>query len=100
MPEHCVSRSRAHSQEVCGLAWSGDGRYLASGGNDNVLNIWTPDPGQCHPRPEPVFSLQEHQVSISHIILSTLTCILEGVVHDLSLSVTTMINELFNQLIS
>lgn len=29
-----------HSQEVCGLKWSPDGTQLASGGNDNILNIW------------------------------------------------------------
>lgn len=29
-----------HSQEVCGLKWSPDDRYLASGGNDNKLIIW------------------------------------------------------------
>lgn len=29
-----------HKQEVCGLKWSPDGRFLASGGNDNNLFIW------------------------------------------------------------
>jgi WD40 repeat protein len=29
-----------HSQEVCGLKWSRDGRMLASGGNDNRLMLW------------------------------------------------------------
>lgn len=38
--EHIVSTINAHGQEVCGLKWSTDGKYLASGGNDNVLNIW------------------------------------------------------------
>ena len=27
-----------HQQEVCGLAWSPDGRTLASGGNENIFN--------------------------------------------------------------
>ena len=31
----------AHHFEVCGLQWSPDGRHLASGGNDNLVNIWT-----------------------------------------------------------
>jgi len=31
---------QAHSQELCGLNWSSDGSYLASGGNDNSLKIW------------------------------------------------------------
>lgn len=31
-----------HRQEVCGLKWSPDKQYLASGGNDNKLILWTP----------------------------------------------------------
>ena len=38
--EHQVATLSGHSQEVCGLAWSPDGARLASGGNDNVLNVW------------------------------------------------------------
>lgn len=38
--DHCVSVLNGHSQEVCGLKWSTDSKYLASGGNDNLLNIW------------------------------------------------------------
>lgn len=30
----------AHRQEVCGLKWSPDNQYLASGGNDNRLYVW------------------------------------------------------------
>eukprot|EP00485_Elphidium_margaritaceum_P003143 CAMPEP_0202686972 /NCGR_PEP_ID=MMETSP1385-20130828/2705_1 /ASSEMBLY_ACC=CAM_ASM_000861 /TAXON_ID=933848 /ORGANISM="Elphidium margaritaceum" /LENGTH=906 /DNA_ID=CAMNT_0049341665 /DNA_START=168 /DNA_END=2885 /DNA_ORIENTATION=+ len=29
-----------HKQEVCGLKWSDDSLYLASGGNDNKVAIW------------------------------------------------------------
>jgi cell division cycle protein 20 (cofactor of APC complex) len=29
-----------HIGEVCGLKWREDGTLLASGGNDNVVNIW------------------------------------------------------------
>jgi cell division cycle protein 20 (cofactor of APC complex) len=29
-----------HTQEVCGLKWSPNGRQLASGGNDNMLCVW------------------------------------------------------------
>jgi cell division cycle 20, cofactor of APC complex len=29
-----------HTQEVCGLRWSPNGQQLASGGNDNLLNVW------------------------------------------------------------
>ncbi|NWQ73182.1 CDC20 protein, partial [Columbina picui] len=38
--EHHVATLAGHTQEVCGLKWSLDGRYLASGGNDNLVNIW------------------------------------------------------------
>ena len=31
-----TSYLKGHDQEVCGLKWSPDGRYLASGGNDNI----------------------------------------------------------------
>lgn len=33
-------RLSAHRQEVCGLKWSPDNQYLASGGNDNRLYVW------------------------------------------------------------
>ncbi|XP_034944350.1 fizzy-related protein homolog [Chelonus insularis] len=39
----CVVGERrlgAHRQEVCGLKWSPDNQYLASGGNDNRLYVW------------------------------------------------------------
>ncbi|KAM5148149.1 cell division cycle protein 20 homolog [Mantella aurantiaca] len=38
--QHHVATLSGHSQEVCGLKWSPDGRYLASGANDNLVNIW------------------------------------------------------------
>uniref|UniRef100_A0A8C3H682 Cell division cycle 20 n=1 Tax=Chrysemys picta bellii TaxID=8478 RepID=A0A8C3H682_CHRPI len=38
--EHHVATLAGHTQEVCGLKWSPDGRYLASGGNDNLVNVW------------------------------------------------------------
>lgn len=35
-----VTILKRHNQEVCGLKWSPNGIYLASGGNDNIINIW------------------------------------------------------------
>ncbi len=32
----------AHKQEVCGLKWSPNGEYFASGGNDNRFNVFSP----------------------------------------------------------
>jgi cell division cycle protein 20 (cofactor of APC complex) len=40
MPRHKVMELLGHSGEVCGLKWRSDGELLASGGNDNVVNIW------------------------------------------------------------
>ncbi|XP_076001126.1 cell division cycle protein 20 homolog [Genypterus blacodes] len=40
MENHHITTLSAHSQEVCGLTWSPDGRYLASGGNDNMVCVW------------------------------------------------------------
>ncbi|KAL4503155.1 hypothetical protein ABPG72_014384 [Tetrahymena utriculariae] len=35
-----VRKFKEHKQEVCGLKWSFDEQYLASGGNDNKLFVW------------------------------------------------------------
>lgn len=37
---HRVAELVGHTGEVCGLKWRPDGELLASGGNDNVVNIW------------------------------------------------------------
>ncbi|KAJ1838254.1 WD repeat-containing protein slp1 [Coemansia sp. RSA 486] len=37
---HKTAELVAHSGEVCGLTWRSDGALLASGGNDNLVNIW------------------------------------------------------------
>ena len=37
---HKVMELLGHNGEVCGLKWRSDGELLASGGNDNVVNIW------------------------------------------------------------
>jgi cell division cycle protein 20 (cofactor of APC complex) len=59
MREHDVARLQGHTAEVCGLKWSEDGIHLASGGNDNVLNIWDKrNPSM------PLFSLLDHEASI------------------------------------
>ncbi|ODN82493.1 cell division control protein [Cryptococcus wingfieldii CBS 7118] len=38
--KHKVQELVGHNAEVCGLAWRPDGQFLASGGNDNVVNCW------------------------------------------------------------
>lgn len=37
---HKVAELLSHTSEVCGLEWRSDGAMLASGGNDNLVNIW------------------------------------------------------------
>eukprot|EP00092_Neocalanus_flemingeri_P025689 GFUD01027851.1.p1 GENE.GFUD01027851.1~~GFUD01027851.1.p1 ORF type:complete len:531 (+),score=157.62 GFUD01027851.1:64-1656(+) len=61
---HCVGRVQGHSQEVCGLAWSPDGRTLASGGNDNILNLWSAAAGDCHAGATPSHSLTSHMAAV------------------------------------
>jgi cell division cycle 20, cofactor of APC complex len=43
-----VATLRGHEQEVCGLKWSPNGTQLASGGNDNLLCIWSAGFQQQH----------------------------------------------------
>lgn len=38
--EHKVAELLGHTSEVCGLQWRPDGAMLASGGNDNRVQIW------------------------------------------------------------
>jgi cell division cycle protein 20 (cofactor of APC complex) len=40
VPRHKVMELLGHTGEVCGLRWREDGELLASGGNDNVVNVW------------------------------------------------------------
>nr|CAD7396310.1 unnamed protein product [Timema cristinae] len=47
--------SGGHTQEVCGLKWSPDGKYLASGGNDNMLCVWPVAGGEKHSQPQPLY---------------------------------------------
>lgn len=38
--KHVVGEMKNHTAEVCGIQWRPDGNQLASGGNDNIVNIW------------------------------------------------------------
>lgn len=62
--QHLIHQpANAHTQEVCGLKWSPDQRFLASGGNDNLVKIW-----QEHSLNEAVHTFTEHTaaVKVSH----------------------------------
>ena len=54
----------SHRQEVCGLKWSPDNQYLASGGNDNKLFVWNGSSTQ------PVHAFTEHLAAVKAIAWS------------------------------
>jgi len=54
----------AHTQEVCGLRWSPDARYLASGGNDNMLNVWPAADGLPYSTDTPLYRFNQHQSAV------------------------------------
>ncbi|RKP26180.1 WD40-repeat-containing domain protein [Syncephalis pseudoplumigaleata] len=40
LAQHRTAELRNHTSDVCGLAWRHDSQVLASGGNDNLVNLW------------------------------------------------------------
>lgn len=54
-----VTSTHQHTLEVCGLKWTVDGRFLASGGNDNAVLVWNLPAVQ-----EPVHQLMEHKSAV------------------------------------
>lgn len=62
--DHLINTLSGHNQEVCGLKWSPEGKYLASGGNDNVLNIWPVANGAHNSQGTPLYSLTAHQAAV------------------------------------
>lgn len=62
--DHKIATLNGHSQEVCGLKWSTDQRYLASGGNDNLVNIWPVVTGGVHTATSPLHTFTQHQAAV------------------------------------
>lgn len=60
---HLQSEINFHTQDVCGLKWSYDKRHLASGGNDNVLAVWSADPSVS----TPLHSFTQHQSAVKAV---------------------------------
>ena len=71
--EHHVGTLSAHTQEVCGLRWSPDGKYLASGANDNLLCVW-PAQTTAGSSTQPLHTFSQHQAAVKvtwlHSVLS------------------------------
>lgn len=64
-PEHFFSKLEHHKQEVCGLKWSFDDQYLASGGNDNKLLLWSQNGS-----PNPIAKFKNHNAAVKAIAWS------------------------------
>lgn len=60
-----IIRLIGHKQEVCGMKWSPDKKYLASGGNDNKLYIWDPIRSL-----NPVHKFTEHTAAVKALAWS------------------------------
>lgn len=60
---YCL-QMKGHRQEVCGLEWSPDGKFLASGGNDNQLLIWDRNSER------PLWTYDDHQAAVKAIAWS------------------------------
>lgn len=58
---HLVGTLKGHEQEICGLKWSPDGKYLASGGNDNLVHIWNVNSNKF------LHKLTEHKAAVKGI---------------------------------
>ncbi|CAH1962719.1 unnamed protein product [Acanthoscelides obtectus] len=63
-PNVTERRLVGHRQEVCGLKWSPDNQYLASGGNDNRLYVWNAQ------SPSPVQTYTDHLAAVKAIAWS------------------------------
>ena len=63
---HRCGTLKGHAQEVCGLRWSPWGTQLASGGNDNLLNIWDDRYASTntHTTDQSLFRLDAHQAAV------------------------------------
>nr|VDD40843.1 unnamed protein product [Brassica oleracea] len=61
---HVVETYRGHTQEVCGLKWSGSGQQLASGGNDNVVHIWDRSVASSNSTTQWLHRLEEHTSAV------------------------------------
>lgn len=51
--------ARNHFGEICGLSWNANGWTLASGGNDNLVNVW-----DVRALKDPILTIQEHKAAV------------------------------------
>jgi cell division cycle 20-like protein 1 (cofactor of APC complex) len=60
-----VSCFESHRQEIVGLKWSFDDQYLASGGNDNKLIVWSRS--NASRSKQPLFKFASHKAAVKAI---------------------------------
>lgn len=63
LPNHLVGQNAGHSLEVCGLKWSPSGSQLASGGNDNIVNIWSQS-STGQQQAQPIRRFDQHRAAV------------------------------------
>ncbi|KAL1545266.1 cell division cycle 20.2, cofactor of APC complex-like [Salvia divinorum] len=61
---HIVETYTRHDQEDCGLKWLASGQQLASGGNDNVLQIWDRSMAASNAPTQWLHRLEEHTAAV------------------------------------
>lgn len=61
MANHYISTFKGHRDHVSGLKWNSFGTQLVSGGNDNLLQIWS-----LH-RKEPKLTFRKHRAAIKAV---------------------------------
>ena len=73
---HTHSLTKAHSLDVCGLKWSPNGQFLASGGNDNLVNVW--DMYRRDPWAAPAHTFRDHTAAVkaSYLVWCVCVCVL------------------------
>ena len=60
----CMLTLKGHSSYLNSVCWSPDGKYLASGSDDNTVKIWDAKSGEC------IKTLPGHSVSVSSVCWS------------------------------
>lgn len=65
--DHAIATLSGHAEEVCGLEYSTDFKYLASGGNDNKVNIWPIIAGSNANKNEAIYQFDQHRAAVRAI---------------------------------
>lgn len=63
-PESVVVRTESHAERITTVAYSHDGRYIASGSSDKTVRVWDADKGTC------CATLTDHPLAVSCVAFS------------------------------